>query len=113
MFSGCVHNYHIQAFSNDIETLSSQTILKIVEDRKVEAIQQDAFTVPKVGYKQVAVEEIQGMFTASNYESAMAQAKNAGYTKVLSIEYGTNQYLGIIGTKWVTIRCVKDLGTKK
>jgi hypothetical protein len=47
------------------------------------------------------------MFTASTFEDALVMANDAGYSKLLSIEYGRNMYLGLISTKWVTIRCSK------
>jgi len=89
MFSGCAYNYHIQTFSNNVESLS----------RIEKKIGENGEEVAGIRYE--------GVFTASDYESAIAQAKNAGYTKVLSIEYGTNRYILGIGTKWVTIRCAK------
>jgi hypothetical protein len=95
-FTGCVSNYHIQVFSDDVQALpykyepkvvaSGQTVLQRVSD---------------------------GLFTAHDYESAMVMAKEAGYTKVLSVEYYTTSYFSLIwfiGEKWVTIRCSKEPG---
>jgi hypothetical protein len=93
LFTGCISTYHVQTFSQDVETLPATLETKIVEGQKVT--------------KRVT----QGMFTARSYEEAMVLAKEAGYTRVLSIEYGTTKFWGLIwfiGTKWVTIRCAKD-----
>jgi hypothetical protein len=46
----------------------------------------------------------------------MVLAKEAGYTKVISIETYTNHYYALIwfiGEKRVTIRCVKEEDTEK
>ncbi|MCL2805277.1 MAG: hypothetical protein FWD26_05000 [Treponema sp.] len=89
--TGCTTSYHIQTFSNDVETLTSRTVDSINAEGKV---------TQKIVYE--------GKFRASDYETAMQMAKEAGFTKVLSIEYGTSLYLGFIGLKWVEIRCVRD-----
>ena len=89
-FSGCVTNYNVHTFSNDVETLSSKTIRTRNSDGTVS--------------EKIILE---GQFTGTDYETVMRMAKDAGFTKVLSVEYGTNLFLGFIGTKWVTIRCSK------
>ena len=77
---GCASSYHIQAFSNDINPLIYNSQFGIYE----------------------------GMFEGSSYEGVLKEAKAAGYTKILSIEYGTKRFLGIFGKQWVIIRCVKE-----
>jgi hypothetical protein len=94
-FTGCITNYHIQVFSNDVETLPSKTQVKVLQD----------------GQEFVKTER-EGMFYAHGYEEAMVMAKEAGFTKVLSIEYGTNLIFGLIGEKWVRIRCSKEVETE-
>jgi len=86
-FNSCTTNYYVHVFSDNIETL--------VEKRtKNETTERTEITY-------------EGTFSGDSYEKVMQAAKKAGYTKVLSIEYGTKLFLGFIGTKFVTIRCAK------
>jgi hypothetical protein len=91
--AGCVTGYQIQVFSDEIEALPYTYETKMVGDQTVT--------------KRVS----EGLFTAHDYESALVKAKEAGYTRVLSVEYYTTHYFALIwfvGVKWVTIRCTKE-----
>jgi outer membrane murein-binding lipoprotein Lpp len=90
--TGCITNYHIQLFSNDVETLPVKTQVKRLQDGR-----------------EVVRTEYEGMFYANDYEKAMTMAKEAGFTKVLSVEYGTTLVFGFIGEKWVRVRCSKEV----
>ena len=89
--TGCVSNYHVQKFSSDIESLPVKTI-----EEKLSRGRTSTTTI------------IEGTFKANNLEAALKKAEDAGYNKLLSIEYGTNVYFGVFGSKWVIIRCLKD-----
>ena len=89
-FVGCVTNYHVQTFSNDVEVTKTGMV-----NKKVAEIYGDHLK-----------EEELGVFEASDFSTVMMMAKEAGYSKVISIEYGTKTYLGFIGIKWVRIRCI-------
>jgi hypothetical protein len=86
---GCVTSYGVQAFSQDIETLPLRTEETILDTGEVKIITS-----------------YDGMFTATNLEEALAMANNAGFSKLLSIEYGMKTYY-LYSEKWVTIRCAK------
>jgi hypothetical protein len=98
---GCVSNYHIQTFTD---------IVEVVPNVSVENIRQEYDSRGELTGKVYYSSEKAGIFEASDYDTVMEKAKDAGFTKVLSVEYGTNLYLGFIGTKWVKIRCIKDVG---
>lgn len=93
--SGCVSSYHIQAFYNEVEVLQSTPVSQAPDGRG------------KPAHKPAC----EGMFEANSLEAAMAMAYEAGYETILSIECGTKTFLGIIGTKWVILRCAKDITT--
>jgi hypothetical protein len=90
---GCVSSYHIQAFSNEVQTLPVTEVIETEYNRQ--------------GSGQTTRTVVEGMFKADNFESACKKAEEAGFTEILSIESGTYWVLGI-GIKWVIIRCVKD-----
>jgi len=91
-FTSCVTSYNIHTFSDNVETLQYTTTEKINNETG------NVTTVTKY----------EGLFKAKDYETAMQMAKEAGFTRVLSIEYGTSHILGFIGSKWVVIRCTKE-----
>jgi len=91
LFASCVTNYHVQTFSNNVATPTSVTI------QRTDPSTEEPFEVT-----------YEGIFKAKDLETAMQMAKEAGYTKLLSIEYGTNLVLGFIGTQWVIIRCSNE-----
>ena len=93
VFAGCVTSYHIHTFSNEVETLPVVAVV----------------TTNSEG-KKVTVYKPTGLFKGSGYEEVMQKAEKAGYTKVLSVEYGTQQFLWLFSVKWVEIRCVKEGG---
>jgi len=93
VFTGCVTSYQIQTFSTDVKALPDQTVTAAAN---------------KLRTGSGTTTTISGLFEASNFEEAMRMAKEAGFTKLLSIEYGTSRYLGFIGTKWVIVRCAKE-----
>jgi hypothetical protein len=87
---GCVTSYHVQSFSEDIVTLPNREETTILSSGQVQT---------KIYYD--------GLFEASTLEAALVKAHKDGYTKLLSIEYGTKLFFGTFGIKWVTIRCSK------
>ena len=95
LFASCVSTYHVQVFSDNVTALPS-TVTQVATTGDGKPIEEKKY---------------EGMFKAEDLETAMEMAKEAGYTKLLSIEYGTNSYFGLIwaiGTKWVIIRCSKE-----
>ena len=96
-FSSCASSYHIQMFSDDVIALPFQTIEKVNPEGRV---------------TQVVTYE--GLFRAKDLETAMHMAEQAGFTKILSVEYGVDWYfivIGIISPRWVQIRCIKEVET--
>ena len=91
VFAGCITSYHIHTFSNDVETLPLE-----------ETVSPHNQNITKL--------EPAGLFKGGTYEEAMRKAKEAGYTRVLSVEYGTRHVLGLFSFRWVEIRCVKGGG---
>ena len=94
-FSSCASSYHIQMFSDDVRALPFQTIEKVNSEGKV-----------------TQVTTYEGLFRAKDLETAMHMAEQAGFTKILSVEYGVNWYfivVGIINPRWVQIRCIKEV----
>ncbi|MCL2879855.1 MAG: hypothetical protein FWF29_06395 [Treponema sp.] len=92
--TACITSYNIQAFSNDIQALPTTTI-------ETGTFNADGTPVTKIEYE--------GIFKGSSYEAVMQMAYKAGYTKVLTVEYGTRHVLWMFGLKWVEIRCTKDV----
>jgi outer membrane murein-binding lipoprotein Lpp len=93
--AGCVSSYHIQTFSNEVQTLPSKTIEK-TDDKG----------------KKTEVTVYEGLFKGADYESALQKAQKAGFTEILSIEYGTYSFLFLFGSKWVALRCTKEAGAE-
>ena len=91
--SGCVTSYNIQVFSDDVKALPYTTIDSGFTN-------QDGSPVYKTA--------VEGIFEARDYETAMRNAQKAGFTKVLSVEYGTRHVLWSFFFSWVTVRCERE-----
>ena len=89
---GCATSYHVNVLSVDVQTMNYSLVPNINPQGLV------------IGHREVP----EGIFKAGNIEKAMRKANEAGYTKIISVESGTNLFLGIVGTRWVRIRCVKE-----
>ena len=98
--SGCVTSYHIQVFSDDVQSLPYK-IITTTTQKPAESHQPQ----PTETTKETII--VEGLFKGKSYEEAMRAASKEGFTKVLSVEYGTRHVLWTFSFKWVEIRCVK------
>ena len=89
---GCATSYHVHVFSENVQSMNYAEVPKINPQGRV------------IGHREVP----EGIFEASTLEKAMLAANEAGYTRILSVESGTDYLLWIFGTRWVRIRCVKE-----
>jgi len=91
-FTGCITSYNITTFSNDVEALPYTEITRVNDMGQ---------TVTK--------KVVEGQFSGKNIEVVMQKAYEEGFTKILSIEYGTKHFLWIISYRWITIRSTKEI----
>jgi hypothetical protein len=99
--------YHVQTFSDNIEawpTSRQDNVIIMATSQKTVYYDGNQKKIKNV--KNLSIESATIM--AHTYDNAMIAAKNAGLTKVISVEYMSETILYLLYLPSVRVRCTKE-----